>query len=675
MGNSFAPPMKKQSKPKTRPNLTGIPAQMKQDFEHNSGLSFEDVRVHYNSDRPALLHSAAYTQGTQVYIAPGQERFLPHELGHVIQQKTGIIKPSVMLGGVGINTDRELELSADQIAAARGRRNGNSQILESDMVQAVQCGDFDGVSIGIEREFKNVSLYLMDDSGKKYLEISDPIVAEVFDANTNQCLFTLARDAQRPDLLYTLELATTPTERGDYIGLKKRREAISLLMEQLKKVEKSGDTPSLEDFLANIAVSTTNFECRFKINNPKVHIKISGGINSYSHHVSIGMPMKNMDDIENFLTNHSGAWFTPNKYKLDPKYGGTDLDQKLYNYIMCMIIFQTRLQLTGSKNIRYSEGKGKWGTPPRTPVSFFLNGYENGEKIRSAVKNTFLTKDLKNIIESDSHPLRTINMSNADKSKPIMIRASNPRELITLQEYKNNTSQYEQLNDNHNNNIEKVYNNAKNMILYYDLVPIHTPVKATIQHEPALVFEIRNPDTEWDPFVSHEEMSPAPVIFEIAQYVHECAEKLANKLNPQLKAAVDHRSKSFSGKLIDNFIKHFGPRYFLYKGKTSDLDIIKTKLYELSAPSLESLDQTHLIDMMDSINVIDFNSIMDLLDSMDKLGIKDVTDIIGLTDLIDMIMEESEKKYFEAFDEHFEAQGKNFKDKYKPGTRPPRWHM
>lgn len=31
-------------------NVTGIPTQMKLDFEQRSGLSFDDVKVHYNSD-------------------------------------------------------------------------------------------------------------------------------------------------------------------------------------------------------------------------------------------------------------------------------------------------------------------------------------------------------------------------------------------------------------------------------------------------------------------------------------------------------------------------------------------------------------------------------------------------------------------------------------------------
>ena len=83
-----------------KPNLTGIPTQMKLDFEQRSGLSFDDVRVHYNSDKPAQLQALAYTQGTQVYVGPGQERHLKHELGHVVQQKQGRVKADGLINNM-----------------------------------------------------------------------------------------------------------------------------------------------------------------------------------------------------------------------------------------------------------------------------------------------------------------------------------------------------------------------------------------------------------------------------------------------------------------------------------------------------------------------------------------------------------------------------------------------
>lgn len=95
------------------PNLTGIPTQMKMDFERRSGLSFDDVRVHYNSDKPTRIGALAYTQGTQVYMAPGQERHLGHELGHVIQQKSFRVPPTSWINGQPVNDSPALECQAD----------------------------------------------------------------------------------------------------------------------------------------------------------------------------------------------------------------------------------------------------------------------------------------------------------------------------------------------------------------------------------------------------------------------------------------------------------------------------------------------------------------------------------------------------------------------------------
>lgn len=97
-----------------RPNLTGIPTQMKLSFEQRSGMSFDDVRVHYNSDKPAQFHALAYTQGTQIYVGPGQERSLSHELVHVIQQKAGRVRPRRWVRGQPVNDQPELEREADR---------------------------------------------------------------------------------------------------------------------------------------------------------------------------------------------------------------------------------------------------------------------------------------------------------------------------------------------------------------------------------------------------------------------------------------------------------------------------------------------------------------------------------------------------------------------------------
>lgn len=99
---------------KHKPNNTGIPTKLKENFENFSGFSFDDVKVHYNSEKPAQLQALAYTQGNQVFIGAGQEKHLGHELGHVVQQKQGRVLPNKRYFGYEINCEKSLEYEASQ---------------------------------------------------------------------------------------------------------------------------------------------------------------------------------------------------------------------------------------------------------------------------------------------------------------------------------------------------------------------------------------------------------------------------------------------------------------------------------------------------------------------------------------------------------------------------------
>lgn len=99
------------------PNRTGLPDRLKRGVEALSGLAMDDVKVHYNSTRPAQLQAHAYTQGTDIHVAPGQERHLAHEAWHVVQQKQGRVRPTMRADGVEINDDAALEREADAAGA------------------------------------------------------------------------------------------------------------------------------------------------------------------------------------------------------------------------------------------------------------------------------------------------------------------------------------------------------------------------------------------------------------------------------------------------------------------------------------------------------------------------------------------------------------------------------
>jgi len=99
-------------------NNTGMPDNLKSGIENLSGLAMDDVKVHYNSPQPAQLNAHAYAQGTDIHVASGQEKHLPHEAWHVVQQKQGRVQPTMqMKQGVAVNDDRGLENEADVMGA------------------------------------------------------------------------------------------------------------------------------------------------------------------------------------------------------------------------------------------------------------------------------------------------------------------------------------------------------------------------------------------------------------------------------------------------------------------------------------------------------------------------------------------------------------------------------
>lgn len=103
--------------PVQRKNETGMPDNLKAGVESLSGFAMDDVRVHYNSDKPATVQALAFTQGTDIHVAPGQEQHLPHEAWHVAQQMAGRVEPTTEVGGMPVNDNVGLEHEADVMGA------------------------------------------------------------------------------------------------------------------------------------------------------------------------------------------------------------------------------------------------------------------------------------------------------------------------------------------------------------------------------------------------------------------------------------------------------------------------------------------------------------------------------------------------------------------------------
>ena len=174
-----------------QPNLTGIPTQMKMDFEQRSGLSFDDVRVHYNSDKPRKIGALAYTQGTQVHIGPGQERYLKHELGHVVQQKTKQILHTKIMNGLLVNDDAGLEAEAERYSGSKSiaGRNDNRVYTSSPVVQGLFVPEKILAEIGALSDSRNpnistlislVRTHIRDDFNVVPIKTGDTVKYQVY---------------------------------------------------------------------------------------------------------------------------------------------------------------------------------------------------------------------------------------------------------------------------------------------------------------------------------------------------------------------------------------------------------------------------------------------------------------------------------------------------------------
>jgi len=108
-----------------------LPNQLKAGVERLSGLSMDDVKVHYNSADPGRLHAHAYASGTDIHIATGREHDLPHEAWHVVQQKQGRVgSADAHAKGASINDDPVLESEADRMGAAASQTSPREDIRQ-----------------------------------------------------------------------------------------------------------------------------------------------------------------------------------------------------------------------------------------------------------------------------------------------------------------------------------------------------------------------------------------------------------------------------------------------------------------------------------------------------------------------------------------------------------------
>lgn len=98
----------------------GLPEGLRAGLESLGAVALDGVRVHRDSARPARLGALAYTEGSDIYLGPGQAARLPHEAWHVVQQRQGRVRRTGRVDGRALNDDAGLEAEADDMGGRAG---------------------------------------------------------------------------------------------------------------------------------------------------------------------------------------------------------------------------------------------------------------------------------------------------------------------------------------------------------------------------------------------------------------------------------------------------------------------------------------------------------------------------------------------------------------------------
>jgi hypothetical protein len=129
----------------SRPSTTGgggLPLPLRTGIESLSGVDMSDVQVHHNSSDAGQVGALAYAQGNQIHLAPGQEKHLPHEAWHVVQQKLGRVQATGSVpDGRALNDDPALEAEADRMGAQALNHTPAISQTESSAVQRIATDD------------------------------------------------------------------------------------------------------------------------------------------------------------------------------------------------------------------------------------------------------------------------------------------------------------------------------------------------------------------------------------------------------------------------------------------------------------------------------------------------------------------------------------------------------
>ncbi len=110
---------------------TGMPSIVRAKMEHAFEADLSDVQIQVGSARALELGAQAFTQGSEIHVAPGYwapetpegQVLLGHEIVHILQQRAARVTTTNHLAGASLSSNQALEREADMLGtkAASGQ--------------------------------------------------------------------------------------------------------------------------------------------------------------------------------------------------------------------------------------------------------------------------------------------------------------------------------------------------------------------------------------------------------------------------------------------------------------------------------------------------------------------------------------------------------------------------
>jgi hypothetical protein len=125
-----------------------LPAALSAGIASLTGVDLAATKVYRSSPEPSKYNALAFASKGSIHLAAGQDKHLPHEAWHLVQQAQNRVKVDSRIGNVGLNADQRLESEADRMgpaafklghsAAGRGQRSLVGRVPGTDSQPVLQ---------------------------------------------------------------------------------------------------------------------------------------------------------------------------------------------------------------------------------------------------------------------------------------------------------------------------------------------------------------------------------------------------------------------------------------------------------------------------------------------------------------------------------------------------------